>query len=323
MTITGVEEARRDALGERLFAAMVGALDLGSIYIGHRLGLYRALAALGPASAPELADAAGINERYALEWLEQQAASSILDVVDAEDGVQLFVLPAGHAEALLDEESLAHVTPLGRILVACLRPVDALLGAYRNGGGVPYADYERGSPRGPSRIHATSVLAAPDSGVVAICAGDSRAVGGRPSRPCRRPRLRGRDLEHCDRARLSERARRRHRSRSGFDRSSPPTSRRERRRGQGELRCPGRHAAVGSRRIYPPRPHFSRRRPMQGAARRIRRACPEAVDRDFGVDDPTGPSNVLEDAVAVLAAAAVVAPATGINVCFRLRQRRL
>jgi 2-polyprenyl-3-methyl-5-hydroxy-6-metoxy-1,4-benzoquinol methylase len=135
------EEARRDALAERLFGATVGAFDLCGVYIGDRLGLYRALAERGPASAAELASAAGLQERYALEWLEQQAACAILDVVDVDEGVQRFALPAGHAEVLLDEESLNYASPFGRLLVACLRPIDALLDAYRNGGGVPYADY--------------------------------------------------------------------------------------------------------------------------------------------------------------------------------------
>jgi hypothetical protein len=109
VTSTQAEEARRDALVERLFGATIGALDLCGVYLGDRLGLYRALAERGPASAPELASAAGLNERYVLEWLEQQAASTILDVIDADDGVQRFVLPVGHAEALLDEESLNYL----------------------------------------------------------------------------------------------------------------------------------------------------------------------------------------------------------------------
>ncbi len=141
MSSAQVEEARRDALVERLFGATIGAFDLCGVYIGDRLGLYRAIAERGPMSAAELASAAGLHERYALEWLEQQAASAILDVVDAGDGVQRFALPLGHAEALLDEESLNYVSPFGRLLVACLRPIDAVLDAYRNGGGVPYADY--------------------------------------------------------------------------------------------------------------------------------------------------------------------------------------
>ena len=141
MATTHTEDARRDALVERLFGATIGAFDLGGVYIGDRLGLYRALAEHGPLSAAELASTAGIHERYALEWLEQQAASAILDVIEAEDGVQRFELPPGHAEALLDEESLNYASPFGRLLVACLRPIDALLDAYRSGGGVPYADY--------------------------------------------------------------------------------------------------------------------------------------------------------------------------------------
>ena len=141
MTSSNVEEMRRDALVERLFGATIGAFDLCGVYIGDRLGLYRALEAQGPMSAAELAGAAGIHQRYALEWLEQQAASAILDVVDAEGGVQRFNLPPGHAEALLDEESLNYASPFGRLLVACLRPIDALLDAYRTGHGVPYADY--------------------------------------------------------------------------------------------------------------------------------------------------------------------------------------
>lgn len=141
MTSTQTGGERRDALVERLFGAAIGAFDLCGVYLGDRLGLYRALAGRGPTSPAELAAAAGVHERYALEWLEQQAASAILDVVTDEGGGQRFELPDGHAEALLDEESLSYIAPFGRMLVACLRPVDALLDAYRNGGGVPYADY--------------------------------------------------------------------------------------------------------------------------------------------------------------------------------------
>lgn len=135
------QDARRDALVEHVFSAAIGAFDLCGVYLGDRLGLYRALAGRGPTSAAELAAVAGVHERYAREWLEQQAASSILDAVAGDDGIQRFVLPDGHREALLDEESLSYIAPFGRLFVACLRPIDALLDAYRNGGGVPYADY--------------------------------------------------------------------------------------------------------------------------------------------------------------------------------------
>jgi len=128
---------RRDALVERLFGATLGAMDVLSVYLGDRLGLYRALADRGASSSQELAAATGLDERYLREWLEQQATTGILDLDD--DG--RFTLPAGHDEALTDEASLNYAAPFGKLIVACVRPIDELLAAYRSGDGVPYADY--------------------------------------------------------------------------------------------------------------------------------------------------------------------------------------
>jgi len=131
---------RRDALAERLFLNAVGAFDLFSVYLGDRLGLYRALADHGAMTSAALAEAAGIHERYAREWLEHQAASGLLDVEgDADE--RRFSLPAGHDEVLLDATSLNYGAPLARAVLASVRPVDAVMEAFRNGGGVPYADY--------------------------------------------------------------------------------------------------------------------------------------------------------------------------------------
>jgi 2-polyprenyl-3-methyl-5-hydroxy-6-metoxy-1,4-benzoquinol methylase len=138
-TATGATE-RRDALVERLFLNAVGAFDLFSVYLGETLGLYGVLADHGAMTSAELADAAGIHERYAREWLEHQAASELLDV--EEDGRERrFVLPAGHDEALLEASSLNFVAPLARSVLASIRPIDSVVEAFRNGGGVPYADY--------------------------------------------------------------------------------------------------------------------------------------------------------------------------------------
>src|SRR5262245_6279350 len=129
-------EARRDALVERLFGATLAAFDLYAVYLGDRLGLYRALAADGPLTASELAAAAGISERYAREWLEQQAVSGILESADGR-----FSLPAGHDEALIDETSLAFAAPFARFAAAVARPLPELVEAFRTGGGIPYAGY--------------------------------------------------------------------------------------------------------------------------------------------------------------------------------------
>src|SRR5215213_7921735 len=104
-------DTRRDELVERLFGSALGALDLLCVYLGDRLGLYRALANSGPSTSAELAGAAGVHERYTREWLEQQAMAGILDAVDpgASDAERRYVLPAGHDEAVLDGGSLDHM----------------------------------------------------------------------------------------------------------------------------------------------------------------------------------------------------------------------
>src|ERR1700693_4720554 len=85
MTAEGVAvetEKTADALVGRLSEATIGMMDVMSVYLGDRLGLYRALHEGGPANPGELAARAGIDRRYALEWLEQQAVTGFLEVDD-------------------------------------------------------------------------------------------------------------------------------------------------------------------------------------------------------------------------------------------------
>ncbi|MET8005358.1 class I SAM-dependent methyltransferase [Nonomuraea glycinis] len=105
---------KTDEFADRLLQAALGTIEILAIHLGDRLGWYRALAEQGPAGPAELAVRAGGAERYAREWLEQQAAAGILEV--APDG--RFALPPGVAEVLTDRSSLAYLAPLARMLAA-------------------------------------------------------------------------------------------------------------------------------------------------------------------------------------------------------------
>ena len=96
-----------DAFADTVFDSALGYFRIFSMYLGLRLGLYEELRDAGGLSAAELATHAGIDERYAREWLEQQATNGVLQVVP---GVSphTFRLPAHHAEVLLDQDSLAY-----------------------------------------------------------------------------------------------------------------------------------------------------------------------------------------------------------------------
>ncbi|TKK89296.1 methyltransferase domain-containing protein [Herbidospora galbida] len=121
---------------DRLFQAALGMTDLLAIHLGDRLGWYDALTT-GPATPAELVARAGGDERYAREWLEQQAVAGVLAV----GGDGRFALPPAAAEVLTDRGSLDYLAPLARMLAGAAVQLPALLDAYRTGGGVGWAAY--------------------------------------------------------------------------------------------------------------------------------------------------------------------------------------
>jgi hypothetical protein len=104
--LTEQEAIDRDALVWRLFNSTIGALELLHVYLGDRLGLYGALADHGALTSAGLSSAADISERYAREWLEQQAVAGVLAVESgaSADGRAYRLSPA-HAEVLLDADT--------------------------------------------------------------------------------------------------------------------------------------------------------------------------------------------------------------------------
>ena len=130
---------RTTALRERLFGNAVGALELYSVYLGERLGLYRALAKAGPANSSELAGRTGTSERYMREWLEQQAASGFLDVDDprAEPLVRRYLLPPEHVGVLADRDDVSYEAHMGVDIVRAGRRLPQLVEAFRVGNAPP------------------------------------------------------------------------------------------------------------------------------------------------------------------------------------------
>jgi 2-polyprenyl-3-methyl-5-hydroxy-6-metoxy-1,4-benzoquinol methylase len=135
--------ASPEELAGRIFSTMIEAFDLFAIYIGDQLGYYRSLASDGPTTSTELAELTGTAERYAREWLEQQAVTGILAVDDpgAPAESRVFSLPAGYEDVFANPDSPLTMTPAAQIFVGSVTPLAATLEAFRTGGGVPYEDY--------------------------------------------------------------------------------------------------------------------------------------------------------------------------------------
>src|SRR5512141_1915319 len=92
--------SQRDAFIGQFLQFTSGTFNLFSIYIGDRLGLYRALAEGGPFTSAELAKQTHTHERYIREWLEQQTVIGILTVQNENHGTgtRRFSIPPGHVE---------------------------------------------------------------------------------------------------------------------------------------------------------------------------------------------------------------------------------
>jgi 2-polyprenyl-3-methyl-5-hydroxy-6-metoxy-1,4-benzoquinol methylase len=139
-----MDSDRTRALADRLFESEVRTLELYTIYLGERLGLYRALVEGGPASSAALAARTGTNERYIREWLEHHAASGLLAVDDAraEPLARRYSLPAEHVPVLADEDDIRYAVYRSIDMVRHSRTLPALVEAFRTGDAPPPLSWE-------------------------------------------------------------------------------------------------------------------------------------------------------------------------------------
>ena len=67
------------ATARQVFEALGGAMTSAMIYLGDRMGLYRALAGGDALTSEELAARTGLHERWLREWLYQQSAAGLIE----------------------------------------------------------------------------------------------------------------------------------------------------------------------------------------------------------------------------------------------------
>ena len=151
------EEDRTRALADRLQADASGALELYTIYLGERLGLYSALADGEPVTSAELAERTGTTERYVREWLEHHAAGGLLEVDDAAAGPleRRYSMPPEHVPVLAERDDLRYAAFRGVEVVRAARPMPALVEAFRTGGAPPPIDWR---PEGRAEFNRSTYL---------------------------------------------------------------------------------------------------------------------------------------------------------------------
>jgi hypothetical protein len=134
------DQARADAFAERLLATINGSAVTLMLSLGHRTGLFDTMAGQPPLSCMELAQLAGLNERYVREWLGALVAGGIVEYDPAQ---ATYVLPAEHAAFLTRSSVPNNVAGVAQWLPVLAGVEEQILEAFKTGSGVPYEKFHR------------------------------------------------------------------------------------------------------------------------------------------------------------------------------------
>ncbi|WP_234855675.1 class I SAM-dependent methyltransferase [Paracoccus everestensis] len=136
-----IETARLDDLVGKAVSELGAGYGGVMIAIGNRLGLYRAMAGVGPMTSHEVAQAAGCAERYVREWLNAQAAGGYVAYHLAS---QTYELTPEQAAILADDTSPVFMPAIWEVVAAAWADAGQTAQAIRTGKGVAWGDHDGG-----------------------------------------------------------------------------------------------------------------------------------------------------------------------------------
>jgi ubiquinone/menaquinone biosynthesis C-methylase UbiE len=150
-----VDQDRLNDLLGRFVGDLGATIAAGGIVVGHRLGLYRALAD-GPATADELAARTGTHPRYVAEWLRAQAAGGYTEY-DAGSGT--FSLTEEQAFMLTDPDGPVYLPGAFVLALGTLRAESQITDAFRTGAGMGWHEHHDDVPLGTEMFFRPGYLA--------------------------------------------------------------------------------------------------------------------------------------------------------------------
>ncbi|WP_100447978.1 class I SAM-dependent methyltransferase [Glycomyces xiaoerkulensis] len=132
-----------EAVG-RFAESVFGTLAAGStalmISVGHRTGLFDAMAGLPPATSAQIAAEAGLHERYVREWLGAMTTARIVEYDPRESAYRL---PLEHAAVLTRAAGPDNLASLMQMLPLLAQVEDEVVACFTEGGGVGYESFRR------------------------------------------------------------------------------------------------------------------------------------------------------------------------------------
>jgi ubiquinone/menaquinone biosynthesis C-methylase UbiE len=133
-----INEDKLNALLGQFVGDLGATVAAGSAVVGHRLGLYQALAG-GPADAEELAARTRTHPRYVAEWLRGQAAGGYVTYrADTDD----YALTEEQAFVLADPNGEVYAPGAFVLALGTLRAEPRITEAFRTGAGVGWHEHD-------------------------------------------------------------------------------------------------------------------------------------------------------------------------------------
>jgi len=131
-------EQKQQQFAEHYLGMLNAAAAVNMVALGHRLGLFDALAELAEASDRALARHAGLDRRYVREWLSSMTTAGI---VEYDPAVEAFQLPAAHAACLTRAAAPDNLAVTAQFLPLLAAAIDGIADCFRTGKGLPYSAY--------------------------------------------------------------------------------------------------------------------------------------------------------------------------------------
>jgi SAM-dependent methyltransferase len=135
-----MDQAKSEAFAERFLSDVNSAAVVLMTSVGHQVGLFDAMAGKPPATSEKIAAEAGLNERYVREWLGAMVTGRVIDY-DPDEGT--YGLPPEHAAWLTRAAGVDNMAITSQYIPLIAEVEQQVIGAFRQGGGVPYSAYTR------------------------------------------------------------------------------------------------------------------------------------------------------------------------------------
>jgi 2-polyprenyl-3-methyl-5-hydroxy-6-metoxy-1,4-benzoquinol methylase len=110
------------------------------ISIGHQTRLFDVIGNMPPARSEEIAQAAGLQERYVREWLGAMVTGQM---VNYNPDTNQYHLPAEHAAFLMRSSGADNLAVFAQYIPVLGSVENDILQCFKNGGGVPYTAFNR------------------------------------------------------------------------------------------------------------------------------------------------------------------------------------